>query len=339
MDTIAAIATAAGGGVGIVRISGPASEAIVRQLVPTLPKTLASHKLYLGEAIHPRLKDALDQVLVVLMRAPRSYTGDDVAELHGHGGHATLNALLGAVLGVGARLATPGEFTRRAFLAGKIDLSQAEAVSVLIGARDERTARAAQALRRGAMGKLIDEARGIIVAELAEIEGALDFPDEVDSIEAPALRATRLQKLSASLRERVGSYSRPVGMVPDVLLVGRVNAGKSSLLNAMVGRERALVDEEPGTTRDAIEAELELPDGTLIRVVDTAGERAQASGLEQRGRAIARARWGEASLVLCVFDRSLGWSHLDEDLRAELAAAELPMLFVENKADLPAARE
>ncbi len=313
----------------------------MRAVVPGLPRTLPSHKLVLGEAFDskgaPDGPDALiDQVLVVLMRAPRSYTGEDVAELHGHGGHAVLAALLGAVLAQGARLATAGEFTRRAFLAGKIDLSQAEAVSLLIGARDRHTLRAAQALRRGVLGKQIDEARRIIVDELAEIEGALDFPDDtIDQRESasPAERSGRLLALAVRLKAS-SRFQRPLGVVPEVLLVGRVNAGKSSLLNALVGHERALVDDQPGTTRDAVEAELELDENRLVRLVDTAGEREDASELEQRGQALARARRDAAALALCVFDAKVGWRAGDQALVDELARAGLRVLPVANKSDL-----
>ena len=338
-----------------MRISGPRAEAIVRAVVPGLPKTLTSHKLVLGEACDPVVDPAaggprvgptgaslvapdalIDQVLVVVMRAPRSYTGEDVAEIHGHGGHAVLAALLAAVLAQGARLATAGEFTRRAFLAGKIDLSQAEAVSLLIGARDRHTLRVAQALRRGVLGKQIDEARRIIVDELAEIEGALDFPDDtIDQPESasPAERSRRLLALAAGLKS-ASRFTRPLGVVPEVWLVGQVNAGKSSLLNALVGYERALVHDEPGTTRDAVEVELDLDQNRLVKLVDTAGEREDASELEQRGQAIARGRREAATLALCVFDAKLGWRPADETLSDELVRAGLRVLRVANKSDL-----
>lgn len=336
MDTIAAIATAAGGGVGVVRVSGARAESIARALVPSLPTNLASHKLVLGEARDPVTGEVLDQVLVTVMRAPRSYTGEDVAELHGHGGQAVLEGLLAAALAAGARLATPGEFTRRAYLGGKIDLTQAEAVALLIGARDRDTLRAAQALRRGTLGRLIDDARRLVVGELAEIEGAIDFPEDANDAETPQAGAARLGALIHRLRETVAQAPRPLGVVPEILLVGRVNAGKSSLLNALVGHERALVDEQPGTTRDTVEAELELG-GRLVRLVDTAGEREEATALERRGQAIARGRWDAASLALCVYDGGVGWLPSDDALRGALERAGLPTIVVRNKADLTGA--
>ena len=211
-DTIAAIATGAGGGVGIIRISGPHAEAICRALVPSLPRNLMSHRLLLGTAIDPGSGERLDEVLAVVMRAPRSYTGEDVAELHGHGGAANLGRLLHAAIAQGARLATPGEFTRRAFEAGKLDLSQAEAIALVIGARDERGLRAAHALRRGALGERVDGARREIVASLADLEGALDFPDDTTEVPAPET-APRRERSAAGPR---ASLDPGESVLPDL---------------------------------------------------------------------------------------------------------------------------
>lgn len=334
-DTIAALATATGGGVGIVRISGPRAEDILRALCPSLPRNLPTHKLVLTEA---RTHELLDEILAVVMRAPRSYTGEDVAELHGHGGAANLQRLLDAALAAGARLATPGEFTRRAFVAGKLDLTQAEAVQALIGARDVRTLRAAHALRSGALGREVEQARREVVDQLAEIEGALEFPDEADDRESPGSRTARLRGLAASLAARAAHFCRPLGVVPEVMLVGAVNAGKSSLLNALCGRERALVDAEPGTTRDVVEAEVELgPRAGLVRIVDTAGLRSKTSELERRGHAMANDRRRSASVTVLVYDGHVGFGEKDEALRA-LLACEGPVLVVANKSDLPSTK-
>jgi tRNA modification GTPase len=333
-DTIAAIATAVGGGVGVVRISGPAAETIARALVPTLPRAAPSHRMFLGQARDPQDGAVLDEVLVVVMRAPRSYTGEDVAELHGHGGAAVLQALLGAAVAAGARLATPGEFTRRALLAGKIDLTQAEAVAELIAAADGRALRAAQALRQGVLGRRVDQARGELVEELSAIEGALDFPDEAaadarDRDDDAA--AARLRALSETLTAAAASYRRPLSAVPELVLVGAA-VGKSSLLNALAGSERALVDEQPGTTRDLVEAEAQLGEARA-RLVDTAGLRDDPGPLEARGQALADVRLRQATLALVVYDGARGWQALDEQVRAALPAG-LPYLVVENKSDL-----
>ena len=335
-DTIAALATASGGGIGIVRISGPRAEEILRALCPSLPRNLPTHKLVLTTA---RTHELLDEILAVVMRAPRSYTGEDVAELHGHGGSANLQRLLDAALAAGARLATPGEFTRRAFVAGKLDLTQAEAIQTLIGARDERTLRAAHALRSGALGREVDTVRRAVVDQLAELEGALDFPDEADENQAlPSSRAARLRVLAASLAGRVERSCRPLGVLPEVILVGAVNAGKSSLLNAMCGQERALVDAEPGTTRDVVEAEIDLGRRAgLIRLVDTAGFRTNPTELERRGLAMAKERRMRASLTLLVYDAQVGYGQAEEEFRAALAC-DGPVLVVANKSDLQSAQ-
>ena len=342
-DTIAAIATALGGGVGIVRLSGPRAETIARTIVPSLPRSAPSHRLFLGDAIDPVSGDVLDEVLAVVMRGPRSYTGEDVAELHGHGGLASMQALLDATLTAGARLATAGEFTRRAFAAGKIDLTQAEAVVSLIAADSQRALRAAQALRGGRLGREVDEARRKIVTALAELEGALDFPDEADADRRDGIAGdgasstTKLAALATHLHALAAGFRRPLGVTPEVLLVGQVNAGKSSLMNALVGQERALVDEQPGTTRDVIEAEFELPETGRLRLVDTAGARAGASGVEARGQALAEARRAQAALVLLVYDGACGWQPEDEALQRAIHEQQIPLLIVENKADLPRA--
>lgn len=338
-QTIAAIATATGGGIGIIRISGPRAEAVLRALCPSLPRTLPTHKLVLTRARADGVD--LDEVLAVVMRAPRSYTGDDVAELHAHGGAANLQRLLDAVLANGTRLATPGEFTRRAFTAGKLDLVQVEAVQAVIGARDERTLRAAHALRSGSLGRQVEVARRTVVTELAEIEGALDFPDEAEeSLKTLDVRAARLRACAASLLSRASVYRRPLGVVPEVLLIGAVNAGKSSLLNSLCGYERALVDSAPGTTRDVVEADVDLGPGIgLVRVVDTAGLRAEAevTPLERRGQGIARQRRLGAAVTLLVYDGSSGFGTENEALRASLVGSG-PVLLVENKCDLPGTR-
>ncbi len=335
-DTIAAIATATGGGVGIVRISGPRAEAIARAIVPSLPRGVPSHRMFLGEAREPKSGAVLDEVLAVVMRAPRSYTGEDVAELHGHGGAAGLGALLDAALGAGARLAQPGEFSRRAFLAGKLDLAQVEALVALLAARDARSLRAAQGLRAGALGRKVEDVRRQIVDELAELEGALDFPDEAGPVAPAAEHAARARAIAAGLAALAAGYRRPLGEVPQVLLVGPVNAGKSSLLNALAGEERALVDDAPGTTRDPVEAEVELaaPDRPRVRLVDTAGVRGGAVGIEARGQALGVARRDAAALALLVHDGAIGWDAACEALAGDLDRAGVAFLVVAAKADL-----
>jgi tRNA modification GTPase len=333
-DTIAAIATGLGGGVGIVRLSGPRAEAILAQLVRPWPKGRPpSHKLQLGRVHDPRTGEPVDQVLAVVMRAPRSYTGEDVAELHGHGGVRMMQRLLDCAIAAGARLAEPGEFTRRAFEAGRIDLTRAEAVAELIAARSDRALRVAQTLAGGALEGEVRELRGRVVNALAELEGALDFPDERLDAAPPSESARGLVELSARTRALAGTYRKFVHERAEVVLLGRVNAGKSSLFNALLGQERALVDAGAGTTRDVLEAELDL-DGVSVRLVDTAGERissAEAEGVEKRGVELGRKRRAGADAVVLVVDGEQGFGQKERELWRELG--ESARVIAWNKRD------
>ena len=306
-DTIAAVATAAGaGGVGIIRLSGP--RAI----------TIAADALGIGEASLDRsvrvgwAKDTagerIDQVLAFAMRAPASFTGEDVAELHGHGGSHNLGRLLAAVVERGARLAEPGEFTRRAVLGGKLDLVRAEALLGVIAAGSERAWRLAQRNLEGRLGDAVIELerRGLVV--LAEVEGRIDFPEDDLEPASEQLIATEI----AALRDRCAALadgfrrSRAIGQGIAVALVGPVNVGKSSLLNALIGSERALVAAEPGTTRDYVEAQT-VWHGIAVTVIDTAGSRATHDAIEARGIALGEQRVASADVVVVVNDGSSPW--------------------------------
>jgi tRNA modification GTPase len=305
-DTIAAIATAAGpGGVGIIRISGPDAEPVLRRLAPGLPAVLDSHKLVLARVVVGG--DAADQALAVLMRAPRSYTGEDVAELQAHGGAAHLGRLLEAVLAAGARAAQPGEFTRRAFLAGRIDLTRAEAVADLARAEGERGVRVAEAQLQGRLAARVRGLRQEVVLLLAEVEATIDFPGEgLELIARPEL-ARRAAEVAAAAGALAASYreGRVVRDGLEVALVGAANAGKSSLLNALAGRERAVVSAEPGTTRDFLEARVSWG-GLAVTVIDTPGERAGIGEVEGRGLALAGARAAQADVRVLVVDACVG---------------------------------
>lgn len=333
-ETIAAIATGTGGGIGVIRLSGPRAEAIVGQMVRPWPKGRPpSHKLHYGWVVDPRTGERLDEVLAVVMRAPRSYTGEDVAELQAHGGARSLKRLLEVALALGARTAAPGEFTRRAFEAGRIDLTRAEAVAELIAARSERALRAARALGSGALERQIGLLRSELVRALAEIEGGIDFPDERLETEPEAEIARRLSSVAAGMAKLAATYRRFTFETAEVAIVGRVNAGKSSLLNALAKEERALVDETAGTTRDLVEVEVELG-GARLRLVDTAGERLDeaAGSIERRGQALARQRRERADAALLVVDGTVGFGDVERALWEALPP--VPRIVVWNKRDL-----
>lgn len=345
--TIAAIATARGGPVGIVRVSGPGAAAIGAALCAPWPEPVLSHHLYYGRVRTPAgapgadspgdLRDPgdpqdpgappalLDQVLFCLMRAPRSFTGEDVLEIHAHGGAINLNEIYEATLRAGAAPAQPGEFSLRAFLHGKLDLTQAESVAGLIGASSRAAARHARRQLDGALGRHLRGLRERVLALLADLQGALDFPElepdpDYPGAPAPAAEATpaapaSVNPLRSALQDALpdllrqieallnthSSVGRALERGVEIALCGRANAGKSSLLNSLCGRERALVDAAPGTTRDYIEVATEW-EGYPVRLVDTAGLRDEAEGVERRGLRQQRARLHHADLILLVVD-------------------------------------
>jgi tRNA modification GTPase len=301
-DTIAAIATAAGaGGVGIVRLSGPHAIAIAAAMLGVEEARL-DRRVRVGVA-----RDAsgarVDEVLAFAMRGPASFTGEDVAELHGHGGRWNLDALLAAVVTAGARVAEPGEFTRRAVANGRLDLARAEALLGVISAGSARAWRLAQDNLGGRLGAAAAELEARVIRLRGEIEGRIDFPeDDLAAPEEQALRgemtavAGACQKLASGFR-----HAQAVSRGVTVALVGEVNAGKSSLLNALVGTERALVAAAPGTTRDYLEV-ADVWDGVAVMLVDTAGTRETADPVERRGIELGAARVAAADVVVVVAD-------------------------------------
>lgn len=338
-DTIAAIATGmAVTAIGIVRVSGPgAVEAAERVFRPADGSSLGSHpprKLVYGELRGPD-GAVIDLCLATISRAPHSYTGEDTAELQCHGSPAVLRAALDALFAAGARQALPGEFTRRAFLNGRLDLVQAEAVIDIIEAETAEGARNAVGQLGGAMSRRVDGIYSALLDIEAHFGAVLDYPDE--DIEPFELGRCR-EVLSGALEELnalLGTFERGRIMregVP-VALVGRPNAGKSSLLNALLGYERAIVTSSPGTTRDTIEEKV-LLGGVLVRLTDTAGLRSAEGEAERLGvrRALAAAEGAE--LVLAVFDGSEPLTAADGETLA-VAERARRVIAVINKADLP----
>lgn len=298
--TIAAIATgASAAALGIIRVSGSLALAAVRSVAPRLPLRLEP-----GRALLTSIVDAdgrvLDRGLVLYFAGPRSFTGEDVVELQLHGAPRLLRAVLRMLTGVaGVRLAEPGEFTRRAYLNGRIDLAQAEAVGQLLTASSDRGLRAAAAQLAGELSERLARLREPLLALAAEVEATLDFPDETAGVEL-GWRAT-LAELAAQARGLAADTRRGALLRrrPKVVLYGPVNAGKSTLFNRLVGAERALVDEEAGTTRDALESELELGD-VSITLMDTAGLRSGAGRIESLGIARTRAALESSDLAVLV---------------------------------------
>lgn len=336
---IAAIATPPGtGGVGILRLSGPgaieAASAVFRPAGPAALAAAPDRQLLYGKLLD-QTGQVLDSALAFVSRAPRSYTGEDTAELQCHGSPMVLSLALEALYAAGARAAQPGEFTQRAFLNGKLDLTQAEAVIDLIDAETPAAARAAAGQLEGALSRRIGSIYDGLVDLSAHFHAVLDYPDEeLDPFRSETIAAALGQALEA-LEALLATYQRGRQLtrgVPTALL-GRPNVGKSSLLNALVGYQRAIVTQAPGTTRDTIEAKATLG-GVLLNLTDTAGLREAGDEAERLGVARSRAAAAAAELVLLVLDASQPLTA--EDREAIALAREAPRcICLLNKADLP----
>jgi tRNA modification GTPase len=333
-ETIVAPATPPGeGGVGIIRISGPGAEnALLRSFRPHRPlESLQSHRLYYGQ-VCDRDDRVIDEVLAVLMRGPHSYTREDVAEIHCHGGSQVIRAILKLFLDQGLRLARPGEFTLRAFVNGRLDLARAEAVIDLIRSRSEGARSVAVGQLQGRLSARIHHFRERLADLLSLVESHIDFPE--DDIEAPILieLSSSAEQLGQEMDLLLNTFDsgRLLREGLSVLILGRPNVGKSSLLNRLLGESRAIVSEIPGTTRDTIEEVLVLG-GVPLRLIDTAGMRDSDHPVEVEGISRAKAKIDGADLVLLVVDGSRPL--LDDDLVSLSACAHRPTLLVVNQAD------
>lgn len=334
-DTIAAIATPVGeGGIGVLRLSGPKGPDAVQALWRGSPDldSMESHRLYLGHLVHPETQAQLDRVLVVRMRAPRSYTGEEVVEIHAHGGPLLLANILQALLTQGLRPADPGEFTRRAFLNNKMDLLQAEAVAELIHAKGEAALHNAQAQLQGRLSGKIAHARDALLRNCAQIEAAIDFPEEdLEWISGDQL-SLELGNLERELETWLEKFhtGRLLREGLRIALVGRPNVGKSSLLNRLLNEERAIVHESPGTTRDLVEGWVQW-EGVPVQLFDTAGIREAADAVEQEGVRRSRRAAESADLVLWVLDASQELSPDDLEIGQWISGK---IITVANKTDL-----
>lgn len=337
-DTIAALSTPPGqAGIGIVRISGPLAKDIADRLFRAKhpPMAWKSHHLTLGRLVDPETGAMVDEVLLAYMKAPHSYTREDVVEINTHSGFALVERILRMVLNAGARPALPGEFTFRAFLNGRIDLTQAEAVMDLIQAKSERGVELASSQLCGRMRERVESVRGAALDILAHTEVGIDYPDETNDVSSGVNASSRLvREVIAPLNEIRDAYAQRRFWADGVktAIVGRVNTGKSSLLNRLAEEERAIVTEVPGTTRDVIEALIHV-DGLPIRLLDTAGYRTPKGEVERIGVKRTDQTLQGASLALVVVDRSRSLE--DEDLRILQRCEHIPALIVLNKSDLP----
>ncbi len=336
-ETIAAISTPFGvSGIGIVRISGSLVESIARRLFKpkSEPFQFISHHFHYGEIVDPQKGDSIDEVLLVLMKAPKTYTREDILEIHCHGGYFILQKILELVLREGTRMAQPGEFTKRAFLNGRIDLTQAEAVIDLINAKTMASLEIANQQLRGNFFRELSSLKEGMIEKLALIEAHLDFPEEeIEPISMGEMKES-LKKMIKKLDEWIGSYEegRIFREGISCAIVGKTNVGKSSLLNVLLKEERAIVTPIPGTTRDLIEEILNI-NGIPVRLIDTAGLRKATDSIEEEGVKRAKERVAESDFILLMVDGSRPIDIDDLEIFEEVKGKK--RVVVMNKKDLP----
>jgi tRNA modification GTPase len=334
--TIVAIATAVvpqQGSVGIVRLSGEDAVAIAQQIFWTPGKQeWESHRILYGYVRHPQTGATIDEALLLVMLAPRSYTREDVVEIHTHGGIILVQQILGLCVENGAKVAEPGEFTLRAFLNGRIDLTQAESISDLVGALSPAAAQTAIAGLQGKLRQPIEELRSQAVDLLAEIEARIDFEEDLPPLDVDDVTAKMV-----ALAERIGQIVATADRGEllrsglKVAILGQPNVGKSSLLNAWSRSDRAIVTDLPGTTRDVVESQL-IVGGIPVQVLDTAGIRDTSDVVEKIGVARSRAAAQAADTILLTIDARVGWTAAEAEIYAQISS--IPTILVVNKIDL-----
>lgn len=338
-DTIASIITPAGeGGVGVIRISGVQSLSIAANLFHSSQgfgvRRCVPQKVYFGKILDPASQACVDEVLLSYFKAPKSYTAEDVIEVSMHGGLFVTGKILQLVLDQGARLAEPGEFTRRAFLNGRIDLSQAEAVADVIHASSEKALQSAAAQLQGSLSRKLNGWYEGLLAVLAQLEAAIDFSEEGLKFQKKGEIFSDVQRIQTELEALIQTYRR--GRIfregAQVALMGKPNVGKSSLLNALLKEDRAIVTPHPGTTRDTLEERVRIRD-IHVNIIDAAGMRRNPEIIEKEGIHRARAALERADLALVIFDGSQPLDANDDFLIQE--ALDKPKLIILNKCDLP----
>ncbi len=334
--TIAAIATAVvpqQGSVGIVRVSGSQAIAIAQALFHAPGRQVwETHRILYGYIRHPQTQQLIDEALLLMMKAPRSYTREDVVELHCHGGIMAVQQVLQLCLENGARLAQPGEFTLRAFLNGRLDLTQAESIADLVGARSPQAAQTALVGLQGKLAQPIRLLRANCLNILAEIEARIDFEEDLPPLDDKGI-ISEIENIAAEITKLLATKDRGellrTGL--KVAIVGRPNVGKSSLLNAWSQSDRAIVTDLPGTTRDVVESQL-IVGGIPVQVLDTAGIRETVDEVEKIGVERSRRAANAADLVLLTIDASAGWTEGDQEIYAQVQ--HRPLILVINKIDL-----
>lgn len=337
MDTIAAISTALGeGAIGIVRMSGDEAIAIANQVYKGKDLTkVPTHTIHYGHIVDPKTKETIDEVMVTVMKGPNSFTTEDIIEINTHGGIIAVQSVLEALLQAGARLAEPGEFTQRAFLNGRIDLSQAEAIMDLIQAKSKKAMTASMSQLQGGLSKPIRELRQEMLQTLATVEVTIDYP-EYDDVEELSMK--ELKQTAISVKEKIQSIldkaqrGKIFRQGINTAIIGRPNVGKSSLLNYLVGEEKAIVTEIAGTTRDTVEEFVSVR-GIPLHLVDTAGIRQTDDVVEAIGIERSKQAMDQADLIILLINQAEEFSQEDQQL-LEMTKGRNRIVIL-NKQDLP----
>ena len=337
-DTIVAIATPPGeGGISVIRISGENVLSLASKLFHSsfdiLKNTPPSHKVLFGEIRDPDSKRVIDEVLFTWFKKPNSYTGEDVVEISGHGGTLVTSTILENILRQGARLAKPGEFTRRAFVHGRIDLTQAEAVVDLIEAASDKALNCAVLQLKGELSRRINNLFDQLLAVKAQLEAAIDFSEEGLTFQSREKTGQQIEEVKNEVLKLAGSFhqGKIIREGVRITLVGKPNTGKSSLLNALMQEDRAIVTDIPGTTRDTLEERIKVKDIHVV-IVDSAGLRSEPEIVEEEGIQRTRNALEKSNLVLVVFDTSQPLNKNDDLLMNELG--DRPRCILLNKSDL-----
>ncbi len=341
-ETISAISTPVGtGGISVIRISGERALSVSDKIFKGSISLgdAATHTVHVGTIVEPESHQPIDRGVATVFRAPHSFTGEDVVEISCHGGIFVTQKVLQATLRAGARMAEPGEFTKRAFLNGKLDLSQAEAVGDIIQAQTQKSLRVSYQQLSGNLLKRVQALQNELIDILGLLELGLDFSEEDIELTPKGDILSRMDSVMDVLEKIISSYQKGRFLHNGVkmTIVGCPNVGKSSLLNQLLGSDRAIVDSTPGTTRDALEAQLDIK-GVLFRIIDTAGLREPHNRVEAKGIQIAQFHLEVADLVVFLFDASCGWKPEDDFVWEKIVDAReknrAVILIVENKIDL-----
>lgn len=335
MDTIVAIATAMGnGGIGIIRLSGKDTFSIIKKVFePKNPGEIKGYSMKYGFIKDPQSQEIVDEVLVSYFKKPHSYTTEDMCEINSHGGMLVMKKILEICLKNGATLAEPGEFTKRAFLNGRIDLSQAEGIIDLINAKTEKETKASIKQLEGRLSKKIQQIRSQIIDNMVNIEASIDYPEyDVEEVEREKLKI-ELSTIKEQLRKLAESFSQGkiIKEGIKVAIIGKPNAGKSSLLNAFLGEERAIVTEIEGTTRDTIQETITI-EGIPIIIIDTAGIRKTKQRVEEIGIKKAKETVEQADLVIAIFDNTKTWDDGEEEILKQIKGRRAILII--NKIDI-----